>query len=405
MLVATSCALAACSSSDDDDGNNANDSNGENTGTETGGGENTGTEGGSSSATATTVDGITSIRIDATAGGFGADDNDPANHWTYYDISNATVLDLSDEAAASSNEWDIAFKRNNVILNGGVSGNGQVKGGIVDAQLDFYNEENEPLKDVFMAATAENELAALTEATDMSAVEFLSDHYVANIVGTGQTGDNSWFLYDPSTHQLSANADAWFAVRGASGDSYAKLHVTDIQTNERQVTTELFIQGAGASNFDTNTTTWVASPGAEGGKVCYDFETMGEMDCDSAADSWDLQLDISADGRSWNLWTNGGVYGSGDSGGSFGPMDAALATDTVNGASVPNWFDDTTGGVFADYPWYVYNLNGSHRLWPNFRVYAIETPEGTYKLQLVGYYDEGATSGFVSIRHMPVAAQ
>ena len=74
---------------------------------------------------------------------------------------------------------------------------------------------------------------------DLETLELQSEAEVRAIVGDGQTGDASWWLYDPSSNTVSANPSAWYAVRGADGDSFAKLHVTDIQLNDRQISLDL----------------------------------------------------------------------------------------------------------------------------------------------------------------------
>ena len=49
------------------------------------------------------------------------------NNWIYYDLNNDLIVDISDEEALTSLEWHMAFQRNHIKLNGGLShidGNG-----------------------------------------------------------------------------------------------------------------------------------------------------------------------------------------------------------------------------------------------------------------------------------------
>ena len=379
LMVALS--LAACGSDDDDDdGAPASD--------EAGG-------------PAPDADGLVTLDIDATAGGFGTEPDDPADRWAYLDLDTGRTLDIDDAAADASTEWDIAFKRVDVRLNGGASGPGEAVGGIVDAQLELYDEEGEPDVDAFLEATAEGEREAIARAVDPVSIEYVDDAPVAAILGDGVDTGASWWIYDPANRAISANPSVRYAVRGADGESYAKARVTDIQQAERQVTVELELQPAGGDAFDVPAT-WVATIGPEGGASCYYFATMGEVDCEANAATWDLQAEITPDGRAWHLWTNGGTRGEGGSGASFGPLDAATAASFATGDDVPVWTEDSAGGVFEEYPWYAYSLRDENRIWPNFRVYAIDTGESAFKLQVLRYYDEAGTSGMIRVRFAPL---
>ena len=61
------------------------------------------------------------VDLDATAGGVSADADDPANRWTYFSFD-AGEVELSDEEALTSTDWDLGFKRFNIKSNSGPSG-------------------------------------------------------------------------------------------------------------------------------------------------------------------------------------------------------------------------------------------------------------------------------------------
>ena len=309
------------------------------------------------------------------------------------------MLDIDDAAAESSTDWEIAFKRVDVRLNGGVSGPGSVRGGIADAQLDFYDEDGEPDVDTFVAASAEGELDAIARAVDPATIEYVEEREIGAIVGDGQDLEASWWIYDPAAFSVTANPSVRYAVRGADGESYAKVRVTDIQQAERQISVELELQGSDADAFDTAPVTWIAAIGAEGGALCYDFDAMGEVDCAANAATWDLQAEITPDGRTWNLWTNGGVRGEGGAGAAFGPLSGETAAAFASAGDVPLWNEDETGGVFDEFSWYAYSLKEENRIWPNYRVYAIDGGESAWKLQILRYYDEAGTSGVLRVRY------
>jgi hypothetical protein len=76
----------------------------------------------SDGAVTTTQDGDDFVTvIDATAGGFGQSDNNP---WVYvkFRANGATRVDIDDETALESVDWDMSLRRFIVRLNGGDSG-------------------------------------------------------------------------------------------------------------------------------------------------------------------------------------------------------------------------------------------------------------------------------------------
>tara|TARA_B100000959_G_scaffold268241_1_gene312713 strand:- start:17 stop:748 length:732 start_codon:yes stop_codon:yes gene_type:complete len=72
-------------------------------------------------AHAQTTNGVTSMSIDASAGGiYGY----PEQPWIYVNLSRGEIVYLSDYEALASTDWDIALRRYVIRLNGGVSGPG-----------------------------------------------------------------------------------------------------------------------------------------------------------------------------------------------------------------------------------------------------------------------------------------
>lgn len=54
-------------------------------------------------------------------------------HYTFYNLSEGSIMPLSDSA---STQWDIAFRRTSVIINGGNAGPGQGAAQVVDGTLE-----------------------------------------------------------------------------------------------------------------------------------------------------------------------------------------------------------------------------------------------------------------------------
>jgi len=306
---------------------------------------------------------------------------------------------------AYSTDWHIAFKRTAIKLNGGASGPGSVRGALADTQGDFYDTATDaPNNSVFLNATANSELAAFNAVTSTVGLSFAEDRNIPYIKGDGT--DAGWWLYNgPPAHTVSANPDQWWLIKSATADSYAKFNVTTIVQASRDITLNLFIQSKADNTFSTVASPWTAAIGSAGGSKCFDIDSAAEVDCTTI--DWDIKIEVT--GQAWNIWTNGGVSGRGD-GGAFGPFNTADIADYINGQNSPGgtnitgmYEQDSSSGLFKDNTWYAYNLEGNSKLWPNYRVYAIDTGAGFYKAQLLSYYDQAGVSGNHTLRYAPLA--
>ncbi len=349
-------------------------------------------------------DGVISQQIDASAGGRGAANDDPANKYTYFNLATNAVVELTDAEAATSSAWHIGFKRTNFKLNGGVSGPGSVKAVTADAQDDFYDSDGEPDNSVFLNASETSERMSFDAVTSITTedLSYEEDRNIPYINGDGSS--KGWWLYaGPPTHAISANPAQWWLIKSAAANSYAKFNVSNIVQTSRDITLDLYIQGVAESEFSTTLTQWTAAIGAAGGSQCFDIDSIMEVDCTTAASAWDIKVEVVD--QSWNIWTNGGVSGSG-SGGAFGAFDNTEIVAYVSGTTGPSGSDitrmygqDSVGGVFKNNTWYAYNLADNSKLWPNYRVYVIATDTTQYKLQVLSFYNEVGTSGIIKFRY------
>lgn len=162
--------------------------------------------------------------LDASAGGFGATDDDPANKFTYYKLSTNAIVELSDKEALTSSAWDIAFKRNDIKFNS------QVKAALAFAQDDFYDAEGEGIADQFTNANADSELDHFTAVDQASLAELTLEN---NKETTAISGYNGWYNYNPTTHAVTANAENHWIVRSANGSDHAIFNVSDLTTAGR----------------------------------------------------------------------------------------------------------------------------------------------------------------------------
>jgi len=324
----------------------------------------------------------------------------------YMNLETGSVLTMTDEEAAASSDWHLAFKRNNIQLNSGASGPGQVAGAVAADQAGFYTGSGEPNSSVFLNATANSELEHLL-APMSEPSSWTSDAVVSQF-------GNDWYVYDSGN--ITANPDNGWLVRSAEGDSYARMQVNGIDFPTRTMPPEgvksfqidFDVQPAAQATF-TGTATFTGSIPGTGGELCFDFDSDATVGCDTA--TWDVKLGFV--GRDFYLRTNSGPSGDGD-GGAFGPFEwteletYTNATLSDGGQDFTHHYEaDSSGGIFTNSLWYAYSLQGNHKLWPNYRVYLIDTDSTDdaspiYAMQVTGYYNDSGESGHPAIRWTPV---
>ena len=125
--------------------------------------------------------------------------------------------------------------------------------------------------------------------------------------------------------------------------------------------------------------------------VSYDFERQGVVDTDLP---WDFAT------QRYKIRLNGGASGDGK------VVASILETSDWDTVEVPDdgWQTDeedadgdgTPEYVFAE--WYDYNIE-THVLTPRPLVYVLQSVEGRFfKVQILNYYNEAGTSGFLTLR-------
>lgn len=278
----------------------------------------------------------------------------------------------------TSTGWDMAFQRTFVMLNGGAAGPAEVVGycvcqnaGATDAQVEAMTPAGESA-DFEAVSTA-----------DIPADEggWESDALDAAIAG--------WYAYDITTHEVSAVPSEVWKVRGAGEDpEYAKLHVTEIADGTQagaRVTIEYAVQPSAGEPLGAVQT---AVLDGRAGPVGFDFATGSVSD----ADDWDIMLD------GYDIRINGGVSGSGGAGAvAVGDEFAGIADASDVLASV--YRGDAFGGVFTLHPWYRYNLDDNHTIFPTFDVFLVKRGAAVYKVQITGYYNTAGEPRHITFRY------
>lgn len=140
------------------------------------------------------------LYIDASAGGAQAAATNPR---VYVNLSTGAAVAISDEAAATSLEWDLALKRNVVFVNSGDTGPGQGA-------------------TVFLAGASFDAVTAANATDKTFAKETLFDKYCQaqlDEMGSVRTSFDGWYKYDTTTHGLAPAPGVWL-VRSASDKLY-----------------------------------------------------------------------------------------------------------------------------------------------------------------------------------------
>lgn len=307
----------------------------------------------------------------------------------YFDLETGAVLELTDEAAATDSQWDIAFKRTEVSLN--THTDNTVGTYFTTINSDFYDDAGNAISEMFLNATADAELdnylaVGVIDLPNEDGYSYDSEEYVI--------GDK-FYNYDLTTHQVSAADDVYFVV--SSDNAYTKFRAKSLTTSGRTLATiTLGIQHQSALDGET--------------EFAEEFELeLDAVSCDTGIyvdfdlaepvgqdDAWDIRLPCL---------TDSGVTGADFQ--IFIADEASALVDTTNSylgvdSEAEQYYgfksNLTEVKAFTANPWYQYNLNGGHLLWSQYGVYLIKTNTANYKLQVTSYYDESGISGNYSFR-------
>ena len=312
---------------------------------------------------------------------------DGSTGYAYFDLDTGKTLELTDEQAATNTEWDIAFYGTSVILNGGHSGSGDVKAYFTGNNADFRDDNGDAIKDKFVNATPETELADFTAitSTDVPAdSEFDTDTFTT-IFGSG------FYTYNPVDHSISENDAQQYLISNADG-SYL-VRVTDLSNLDGQS-----VPGRSITEF----TLGVKFKGSDDAGYS-DEQLVTLAECDGTA-----YLDLSA----YAEVTESDAY---DLAVQCSQFEIHLGTDVLAhahadeeawskatqyvGTQYEHYYfsEDGAETIFKDkFKWYEYDLNEGNKIWSQYGVYLINTGNDTYKFQITSYYklnDDGSVTG------------
>jgi len=337
---------------------------------------------------------------------------DASSGWAYLNLESKSEVEVT-------GDWDLAFYESHVRSNPN-----RVELALAAPQEDFFDDTGRPDANVFLNATKSSELEHFDANYEVADLTFEPDAIDA-VVGRDSTN-----FYSGST----ANTDAWWIVKSAEGDSYAKLNFTNYSynggTHEITVEANFFVKGSGDSVFSSTPVTW-QSHSLTTSEACFDFDSGSTVSC--ASSTWDVQYfsaghvpmillnsDYSGDGSA-------GLYIFDDKSDSDASNDDhamtqtevdAVDVSTLASAEFSTDQENESNMFYNAYPdygetyndWFVYAGAysstfgaGNHGIYPNFRVYAAQySNDDVYLFQIINYYNEADEGKHISVRVRPL---
>jgi hypothetical protein len=282
-------------------------------------------------------------------------------NFMYYSFTTKDTLTTGTPKPATATNWDVAFRRTEIKLNGGTS---TVDGGTTVAmQMD---------SGVAFSAVTAADSTGKSWTTD--AIDYAVDH---------------WYNYNTGTHQLDMTR--WvYSIVDAGGHNYAKFRVDSIigagmPPNMGTVyITYYYNPTADSKTLSGAVTTGAINVGS--GTGYFDFSSGAQVTPADPANStgWDIAF------NNYNLMLNSGPDGSGSCAAFDAFTELTDSTDinafTAQPTGAP-MFPDQFSSIFShgSVTWYDYN-SSTHVISSKGFVYLIKSQGKLYKLMIEGYY-------------------
>jgi hypothetical protein len=288
----------------------------------------------------------------------------------YFSLASGTVV-------PRTGEWDIALRRFEVRLNGGVSGTRGVVGYSMKNNATATNAQ-------VLAFTAENTLPAF------------------DAVRAAQIPDASQFqtdrLFESNTSYINfsgnptANATAYWKVKTATG-GFALVRVTSVTFNQQFALTSITFESRAQSGSTLGAAQQITVPVS--GTASVSFVT--NQSVTPSGCNWDWQVNGQTLAITVNTACSVGTYP-----GPTSPTFAA-ATAANDAPEYAAFLAGLTGPIpnsitAADAP-FRYNLENTNRLHPAFNTYLVKVGAKVYKLQLINYYNAAGASAWPTLRY------
>lgn len=304
--------------------------------------------------------------------------------FAYFSFAQNGTVTVVDPLTSSS--WDLAIRRFEVRLNGGVGGPKGVVG---------YNLENN-------AGLTDEQVLALTPANTEAAFDAVGEDAIpaaGEFAGEGLGPDfTSWFR--PTQAGLVANPNAKWRLRRASGagaGAFAAFRVTGITGTTsptdglRTLTIEYRLQATPGTLGAPQTATIDLNTETEAG---LDLGTGAQVAATGCG--WDLKAT-----RAYELTVNAACQAGtfpyqatddftavtrADDAPQYGPYLSLVS------GPIPNSFSLRTAP-------FLYGLDNDQRLYPTFNTYLVRVGDAVFKVQFTDYYSAAGASGFPTMRY------
>ncbi|PHR85218.1 MAG: hypothetical protein COA59_02300 [Colwellia sp.] len=315
-----------------------------------------------------------------------------ARTFAYFDVDTLSIVELTEEQAATDTSWDIAFKGTGVFLNTNDSDNDKAPVSLyfTGNNSEFFDAEGNAVVDTFINATADGELddfVAVTSADIPANEEFLTDDTKGIL--------DDFYNYNATTHQVTAADEHYYIVN--SDTTLTKYRITTLTQagyGMSDFTISFANQLSGATEFDTITTELMVDAATEcssNDEIYVDFDVNGIV---TSTDAWDIKIPCLDDntGADFTL--------------TLADDATAIQDFTNNYDGIPvesiSYYgfktDQYTVLAFKNHAWYKYSLEGNHKIWSQYGVYLVKNANGVFKLQITSYYDTDGNSGNYSFR-------
>ncbi len=277
-----------------------------------------------------------------------------------------------------TSQWDVALRRYEVRVNGGVTGSGGVTG---------YNLQNN--------RTATNaQVLAFTNVNTLAAFDSVRDLRIPadSLFAADRLIPNANAFLNLGAGVPTANAAAYWKVRTATG-GFVLMRVTAIAFTGRALTSVTFESRTQAGTALGAPRTFSILPGSS--PIAINLTTGQSVT--PALCNWDVQVVPATYEITLNTACSVGTYPGAATPGFAATTSASDAPSYASYLSVltgpiPSSIEDLNGP-------FRYDINGDQRLSPTFNTYLIRNGTKTYKLQVIGYYGTSGAGGFPTIRY------
>jgi hypothetical protein len=306
------------------------------------------------------------------------------SQFVYFNLGTGSVATVT--SPTTSSDWDLALRRYEVRLNGGVVGPKGVSG------YNLANNATDTPQQI-LGFTPDNQKAAF-EAVGTAQIPaaggFITETLTANPLG--------WLAF--GAQGPVANVQAAWKVRRTAAGGFALVRFTG-----------LTISGSTPQTAVVSTVTLEYRYQAPGGTLGpKQTATLSRVDGTPAIDL-STGAAVAAVGCGWDLRANADFSVTVNTACNVGtaPLDASESFDAATRADDALGYGAFLAGVSGAVPFttalddpkgpFLYNLAGDNRLSPTYNIYLVKVGTAIYKVQLIGYYGATGSSGFPTIRY------